>query len=96
MNDELESQLSALKVRPLPPEWRAQILGHLPQPRVPETRRAPPRWLMAGWGLAWAAVIALHFSTPAAPRSNERTPPAISVNALQQRAELMQSLLAFN
>jgi hypothetical protein len=96
MNDELESQLSALKVRPLPPEWRAQILGHLSPPRVPETRRTPPRWLMAGWGLAWAAVIALHFSTPAAPRSNERTPPAISVNALQQRTELMQSLLAFN
>ena len=51
---------------------------------------------MAGWGLAWAAVIALHFRTPATPRSSERTPPAISVNALQQRAELMQSLLAFN
>jgi hypothetical protein len=48
-----------------------------------------------GWGLAWAAVLVLHFSTPAA--SDPAAPaPVLNAEAMLQRAELMQSLLAFN
>lgn len=101
MKDEfdLESRLSALPLRPLPPEWREDMLARLPQaepapvlsPKAP--RRAPPRWLAMGWGLAWAAVIVLHFSTPASPESKTLSDPA-TAQSLKQRTELMQSLLA--
>ena len=92
MNDDLESRLSSLQVQPLPPEWREQMLSRLPRAGH---RAAPPRWLAVGWGLAWAAVMVLHFTTPA---GSESAAPASSLNAdaLLQRAELMQSLLALN
>jgi len=92
MKDDLESRLSSLQFRPLPPEWREQMLAHL-ENAAPQPRRAPPRWLAVGWGLAWAAVMVLHFSTPAA---SDTTAPrsALNAEAMLQRAELMQSLLA--
>lgn len=90
MKDDLESRLSSLQLQPLPPEWREQMLSRLDRA---EPRRTPPRWLAVGWGLAWAAVIVLHFTTPAA---SDPDAPASSLNtdAMLQRAELMQSLLA--
>lgn len=99
MKDEfdLESRLSALPLCPLPPEWREEMLARLPQavsaPAAKPARRTPPRWLAVGWGLAWAAVIVLHFSTPATPESKSISDPA-TVQSLKQRTELMQSLLA--
>ena len=92
MKDDLESRLSSLQFQPLPPEWREQMLSRLDSA---EPRRTPPRWLAVGWGLAWAAVMVLHFTTPAA--SDSAAPaPALNANAMIQRAELMQSLLALN
>ena len=90
MKDDLESRLSSLQLQPLPPEWRQQMLSRLDRA---EPRRTPPRWLAVGWGLAWAAVLVLHFTTPAA---SDPAAPASSLNAdaMLQRAELMQSLLA--
>ena len=90
MKADLEAQLSSLQLQPLPPEWLEQMLSRLDRA---EPRRAPPRWLAVGWGLAWAAVIVLHFTTPAA--SDPAAPvPALNAEAMLQRAELMQSLLA--
>lgn len=94
MKDDLESRLSALQLQPLPPEWREEMLSRL-ESAPPLPRRAPPRWLAVGWGAAWAAVLVLHFTTPAA---SDTAAPAASLNAdaMLQRAELMQSLLALN
>ena len=92
MKADLEAQLSSLQLQPLPPEWREEMLSRL-QSVPPQIRRAPPRWLAVGWGLAWAAVLVLHFTTPAA--SDSAAPaPALDAEAMLQRAELMQSLLA--
>lgn len=105
---DLESRLSSLPLSPLPPEWKAELLARLPQ-ASPESacgpvsapvsiatriRRTPPRWLAIGWGLAWAAIIILHLSTPATKGSNALTDPA-TAQSLKQRTELLQSLLAF-
>jgi hypothetical protein len=90
MKDDLESRLSSLQLQPLPPEWREEMLSRL----ASQTRQAPPRWLAVGWGLAWAAVLVLHFTTPA--DSDPAAPaPVLNAEAMLQRAELMQSLLAF-
>lgn len=92
MKDDLESRLSSLQLQPLPPEWRQQMLSRLESTPL-QPRRAPPRWLAVGWGLAWAAVLVLHFTTPAA--SDPATPASsLNADAMLQRAELMQSLLA--
>lgn len=92
MKDDLESRLSSLQLQPLPPAWREEMLARLPN-AAPQLRRTPPRWLAVGWGLAWAAVLVLHLTTPAA---SEPDAPAASLNAeaMLQRAELMQTLLA--
>jgi hypothetical protein len=92
MKNDFESQLSALQLKLLPPEWRGEILSRLPS-AAPHSRLAPPRWLAVGWGLAWAAALVLHFITPAASDANAPT-PSLNADALLQRAELMQSLLA--
>ena len=92
MNADLESRLSSLQLQPLPSAWREEMLSRLPSSPL-QPRRAPPRWLAVGWGLAWAAVLVLHFTTPAA--SDPTAPaPALNAEAMLQRAELMQSLLA--
>ncbi|MCX6854969.1 MAG: hypothetical protein NTV80_08705 [Verrucomicrobia bacterium] len=94
MKKDLESRLSSLQLQPLPPEWREAMLSRL-ESSPPLPRRAPPRWLAVGWGLAWAAVLILHFTTPAA--SDSAAPaPSLNADAMIQRAELMQSLLALN
>lgn len=92
MKDDLESRLSSLQFQPLPPEWREEMLTRLQSaPLLP--RRAPPRWLAVGWGLAWAAVVVLHFTTPAASVPAAPAPP-LNAEAMLQRVEIMQSLLA--
>ncbi|MES2598872.1 MAG: hypothetical protein V4662_26305 [Verrucomicrobiota bacterium] len=97
---DLESRLSSLPLSPLPPEWKAELLARLPQAApaavpisiAPRLRRTPPRWLAIGWGLAWAAVIVLHLSTPATQGSKPFTGPA-TARSLKQRTDLLQSLL---
>ncbi len=94
MKEDLESKLSSLQLQPLPPEWREEMLTRLESSPL-LSRRAPPRWLVVGWGLAWAAVLVLHFTTPAASESAGPA-PTLNADAMLQRAELMQSLLALN
>jgi hypothetical protein len=93
--DPFENDLRALQRRTLPPEWRAEMLLAAAQPpRVART----PRWLLAGWGLAWAATLVLYFTTPAEPSAppagamSHTTPPLL----WQQRAAVIEALLAAN
>lgn len=93
--DPFENALSALPRRPLPPEWRDEMLQAAAQkPRVVRT----PRWLLAGWGLSWAATLVMYFTTPAEPSA----PQAGSMSNIappllwQQRAAAIEALLAVN
>ena len=93
--DPFENDLCALQRRSLPPEWRAEMLQAAAQtPRVVRT----PRWLLAGWSLAWAATVVLYFTTPAEPSApqaagmSDATPPLL----WQQRAAAIEALLAAN
>lgn len=93
--DPFEDDLRALQRRPLPPEWRAEMLHAAAQPpRVART----PRWLLVGWGLAWAATLVMYFTTPAEPSAPQaagtgETPPPL---LWQQRAAAIEALLAAN
>lgn len=93
--DPFETALGALQRRTLPAEWRDEMLQAAAQkPRVART----PRWLLAGWGLAWAATVVMYFSTPAEPAATQAagtgdfTPPML----WQQRAAAIEALLAVN
>jgi len=93
--DPFETALSALQRRTPPPEWRAEMLRAAAQtPRVART----PRWLLAGWSLAWAATLAMYFTTPAEPSApqaagmSEAAPPVL----WQQHAAAIEALLAAN
>jgi hypothetical protein len=93
--DPFENSLSALQRRPLPAEWRDEMLRSAAQkPRVART----PRWLVAGWSLAWAAILVMYFTTPAEPSApqtagmSETAPPML----WQQRAVTIEALLAAN
>ena len=93
--DPFENDLSALQRRTLPAEWRDKMLQAAAQP--PRLARTP-RWLLAGWSLAWAAILLMYFTTPAepsAPKSagkSEAAPPLL----WQQRAAAIEALLAAN
>ena len=93
--DPFEDDLRALQRRPLPPEWRAEMLQAAAQtPHVART----PRWLLAGWGMAWAATLVMYFTTPAEPSApqaagmSHTSPPLL----WQQRAAVIEALLAAN
>ena len=49
--DAFENDLRALNRRALPEEWRNEMLQ-----RSKPTMRTP-RWLVAGWSMAWAAMV---------------------------------------
>jgi len=93
--DPFENDLRALQRRTLPAEWRDEMLQAAAQP--PRVARAP-RWLVAGWSLAWAAILVMYFTTPAEPSApqaagvSETAPPLL----WQQRAAAIEALLAVN
>ena len=92
--DPFENTLRALQRRPLPAQWREEMLqAATAQPQPMRT----PRWLLAGWGLAWAATLVMYLTTPAGPD----TPPATGMSSTppllwQQRAAEIEALLAAN
>ncbi|MGV3662472.1 MAG: hypothetical protein ACO1TE_19970 [Prosthecobacter sp.] len=65
-HDPFENELGALQRRGLPEEWKAEILGAPATKASPRPPRAP-RWLVAGWGVAWAAILLMWLTTPAEP-----------------------------
>ncbi|WP_395753140.1 hypothetical protein [Prosthecobacter sp.] len=103
--DAFENDLRALRRRALPDEWRNEML-HAAATAAARTAPPPasrladrtPRWLVAGWSLAWAATVVMYFTTPAEPTApqaaatNDTTPPLL----WQQRAATIDALLAAN
>lgn len=91
--DAFENDLSALRRRTLPAEWRGEMLqAAVQKPRGMRT----PRWLLACWGLAWTATLAMHCTMPGeqeaaqASSPGEATPPRL----WQERAAAIEALLA--
>lgn len=96
--DPFESTLRALQRRPLPADWRQEILQAASIAHAPSQPSRTPRWLLAGWGLAWAATLVLYLGTPVEPppvssAALGTTPPA---RLLQQHSAEIEALLATN
>ena len=93
--DPFENALSALQRRKLPASWRDEMLQAAVQP--PRVARAP-RWLVAGWSLAWAATLVMYFTTPAEPSAPQTTGRSETAPPLlwQQRSAAIEALLAAN
>jgi hypothetical protein len=88
--DDFEKDLQALRRRELPAAWRDELLPAL----KPTTRT--PRWLLAGWSAAWAAILMMYFTTapePDAPPSTAHETPTLR---WEERAALIANLLASN
>ncbi|MDH4455292.1 MAG: hypothetical protein QE570_19160 [Verrucomicrobiota bacterium] len=90
--DAFENDLRALNRRALPEEWRNEIL----QRSKPATRT--PLWLVAGWSVAWAAIMVMYFTTPAEPDtpSSDSWSKTAPTMLWQQRAASIEALLAAN
>ena len=103
MNEELETHLQTLRHRPLPAEWRDDILAAAEraalqsQPRSLIRALAPPHWLAWSMAAAWLLIATFHSLTPAAPQ-----PPAAAIasdsseQVWQHRQALLASLLDTN
>ncbi|MDZ4402414.1 hypothetical protein [Prosthecobacter sp.] len=88
--DALENDLRALQRRELPPEWHREIL------RITKLPPRTPRWLVAGWSMAWAAILLMYFTTPAEPDMQPSSAHATPAMLWQERAALIEDLLAVN
>lgn len=91
--DAFERELSALKRKALPAEWRAEILAAAEQVKSP---MRTPRWLVVGWSAAWAAILVMYFTTPGEPDTQPHVSRHAPVLRFDERAALMDSLLASN
>lgn len=98
-HDPFEDDLRALQRRGLPANWRSEILDDAaPRPAAPRLPRAP-RWLVAGWSVAWAAILAMWLTTPAEPSPQPQTAqPAVGAPSIlwAGRTATIESLLATN
>lgn len=92
-HDAFENDLRALQRRELPAAWHDEILSAAKTSRP--TLRAP-RLLVAGWSAAWATILVMYLTTPAEPEMPSQSTQRAPVMPLQQRAALIDSLLASN
>ncbi|MCB1279623.1 hypothetical protein [Prosthecobacter sp.] len=96
-HDSFENDLLALRRRELPGHWRDEML----QAAATETTRhgsRTPRWLVAGWSLAWAAILLMYHTMPSEPQTRiAPSPDNLSAAALwQQHNAAIEALLAAN
>ncbi len=92
-HDAFENDLHALRRRELPVAWREEILGAVKTVRpTPRT----PRLLVAGWSAAWAAIALMYFTTPAESETPSPSTHRNPIMRLDQRAALIDTLLASN
>jgi hypothetical protein len=105
-DEDFEMKLKAMGESLNPPDptsaWRTEIISRaMSQAESAKTARKslPPRWLMASWGFAWAAVLVLNLSAPtpwmpsesprvAAPSSATGEPPAQTLFAYNRLLSL--------
>lgn len=93
-HDLFEHDLRALQRRELPVEWKAEVL-RAAAPRLPRA----PRWLVAGWSVAWAAILTMYLTTPTEPDPQpQAAQPALgsASNLWAGRTATIESLLATN
>ena len=91
--DAFENDLRELKRRALPEHWRDAILSAA---RDIKMEPRAPRWLIVCWSAAWAAIMVMYFTTPAEPDTQPRTVQAAPVLRFDERAALIDALLASN
>jgi len=91
--DAFENDLRALRRRELPPAWRDDVLSAA---KTPPAATRTPRWLIAGWSVAWAAILVMYFTTPAESDTRTRSVRQVPVLRLDERAALIDALLASN
>jgi hypothetical protein len=95
---DFEQWLRRATPRPPPAQWKAEILSEA-HARSVTKQPAPiaPRWLLTGWGLAWAATLVLWIGTPAPEGGATRVIATPDMNrVIKQRHEILASLLAAN
>lgn len=94
-HDPFEDALSALQRCGLPESWRDEMLQAAA--KTPRGTRTP-RWLVAGWSVAWAATLVLYFTTPAEPEASAAAGMSGTTAAplWQERTAAIEALLAAN
>ena len=92
-HDAFENDLRALQRRELPVAWRDEILSDA---KTIKSAAPTPRWLVVGWSVAWAAILMMYFTMPAEPDTQPRSAHHAPVMPLEQRAALIDALLASN
>lgn len=104
-HDPFENDLRALQRRSLPESWRDEMLQAAATAAATSTPPAParrvartPRWLVAGWSVAWAATLVLYFTTPAEPETPATAGSGSAPAPLlwQERSATIAALLAAN
>lgn len=97
-HDPFENDLGSLERRALPAAWRNEMLAAAATASAPRRMRTP-RWLVAGWGVAWAAILGMWLTTPAEPspqpQAAQPAPGAPSI-LWAGRTATIESLLATN
>ena len=88
--DAFENDLQALRRSELPAAWRDVLL-----PALKPAKRTP-RWLVAGWSVAWVAILVMYLTTPAEPDAPPSTAHAAPTLRWEARAALIENLLAAN
>lgn len=92
-HDPFEDDLRALKRRDLPDHWRDELLhAAMTPPHVTRT----PRWLLAGWSLAWAAIVMMYVTTPTEPAPQTTAAHATPALLWADREALIRDLLTAN
>ena len=78
-------------------EWKDEIVSRALR-KADATRSTrqilPPRWLIASWGTAWAAVLVMNFVTPthSIPSDSQQ----VNVASVAKADSTAETLLAYN
>ena len=94
---ELKAMGESLNPSDPTPAWRDEIVSRaLSEASAARSKRQtlPPRWLMASWGVAWAAVLMLNFAAPTPLIQSES--PRVAVLSSATSEPPAQTLFAYN
>ena len=104
--DDFEERLRRQPLRPIPPEWRAEILEAARAVASPNRQPAPAPWWLewlwpcpqawAGLAAVWMLILTLQFQTPSPPESLTETRADNSPSRImaidERRRELIEVL----
>ncbi len=99
----LEDQIKSQERRPLPREWKAEILTNAAVTPKQDPSGAIawlfPRWLRLGIAVVWTITLTLHLSIPRDPHAREiitqrpSTPPSVWLASNPHDFEQLSNLL---